>query len=163
MENIEPTTPIELREATIGDADLISGYHIETHLLMTNPMDAITENLHETEKHLILILENQLMIGFFILQTGSVLSLYTSNPHAILFKDHSIDRLYQQKGYAKRSLELLPLYIKQHFPSVNEIVLAVELDHLGAQILYMRAGFENTKRKLHINDHFYFIFSKGIS
>ena len=106
-----------LIEATIGDISMIENYTIEETPYTVMPMDGMTESMHEHEKHPILILDNGKMVGFFILQTGESILNYVSNPNAILLKAHSIDKRYQKQGYGKTSMEKLPEFIKEHFPS----------------------------------------------
>lgn len=139
---------IQLREALIEDIPMLENYTLVVDSYFTKPMDALTESLHETEKHPILILKADKLVGFFILQRGESLARYTDNVQSILFKSHSIDLNYQGQGYAKASLKLLPNYIRTHFPEVEEIVLSVEADNISSQMLYVRSGFKSNHRQV---------------
>lgn len=134
---------ISLREALIEDIPLLENYAMDMHAFVEKPMDALTESLHETEKHPILILKGSELVGFFILQLGKSITCYTDNPNALLFKAHSIDINYQGQGFAKQSLQLLPDYVHSHFPSIKEVVLAVDADNISSQMLYVRSGFHS--------------------
>lgn len=153
---------LTLREAVIEDAPKLENYAIDSNPYIIKPMDALTESMHETEKHPILILRGDDLIGFFILQLGVGISSFTDNPKAILFKAHSIDLNYQGKGYAKASLELLPDYVRYHYPMVNEIVLSVSIDNVSSQMLYVRSGFSNTQQRIHIGDSVELVLSKKL-
>lgn len=153
---------ITLREAVIEDGPKLENYAIDSNPYIIKPMDALTESMHETEKHPILILKDEELIGFFILQLGVGVSKFSDNPKAILFKAHSIDLNYQGKGYAKKSLELLPDYVLYHYPMVNEIVLSVSIDNISSQMLYLRCGFSNTNKRISIGNSVEFILVKNL-
>lgn len=153
---------ITLREAVIEDAPKLEYYSIDSNPYIVKPMDALTESMHETEQHPILILKEDELVGFFILQLGASVSNFTNNPKAILFKAHSIDLKYQREGYARRSLELLPDYVRYHYPLVNEIVLSVSIDNISSQMLYIRSGFSNTQQRIKIGDSVEFILAKKL-
>ncbi|MBM6613634.1 GNAT family N-acetyltransferase [Desemzia sp. RIT804] len=153
---------ITLREAVIEDAPKLENYAIDSNPYITKPMDALTESMHETEKHPILILKEDELIGFFILQLGVGVSEYTDNPKAILFKAHSIDLNYQGEGYAKKSLELLSDYVRYHYPFINEIVLSVSIDNISSQMLYVRSGFSSNQKRINIGESVEFVLSKNL-
>lgn len=153
---------ITLREAVIEDAPKLENYAIDSNPYIIKPMNALTESMHETEKHPILILKGEELVGFFILQRGIGVSDITDNPNAILFKAHSIDFNYQREGYAKKSLELLSDYVLYHYPLVNEIVLTVSIDNISGQMLYVRSGFSNTYKRINIGDSVEFVLIKKV-
>jgi ribosomal protein S18 acetylase RimI-like enzyme len=93
--------------------------------------------------------ENSLRIFlyyFFVLDEGKDVDLYTSNQQALLLRTFSTDARYQGRGYAKQVLQLLPVFVQEHFPEANELVLAVNQRNLPAQKLYERSGFCYTNR-----------------
>lgn len=151
---------IILREATVGDVSMIEDYIIEKNPYTVMPMVGMTESLHENEKYPILILDQDTMVGFFILQTGNSVLNYVSNPNAILLKAHSVDKRYQKQGYGKASMEKLPEYIKDRFSSINEIVLLIDYDNISGQMMYLKSGFKDTKKKVKEVDGYKFVYSK---
>lgn len=152
-----------LIEATVGDIYRIENYVIEENPYTVSPMDGMTESLHEYEKHPILMLEKDKMVGFFILQTGDSILKYTSNTQAILLKAHSVDKRYQQQGYGKLAMEKLPEFIKEHFPSINEIILLIDYDNISGQMMYLKSGFKDTKNKVKELEGYKFIYSKSLN
>lgn len=153
---------IILREATIADAVLFENYQLEEPPYTVKPMTAMTDSLHETKKHPILILKKETLVGFFILQKEKGFPNYPTKENALLLYAHSIDERFQKKGYGKLSMERLPLFIKQNFDSINEIVLAVDYDNLSGQMLYLKAGFIDTKKRYKEAGVYKFIYSKKI-
>ncbi|SIO09776.1 Ribosomal protein S18 acetylase RimI [Carnobacterium alterfunditum] len=151
-----------LIEATVGDIPMIENYVIEKNPYTVTPIDGMTESLHEYKKYPILILDKDKMVGFFILQTGESILNYTSNPHAILLKDHSVDKRYQKRGYGKLSMEKLPEFIKKHFSSINEVILLIDYDNIGGQMMYLKSGFKDTKNRVKDLNGYKFIYSKII-
>lgn len=66
---------------------------------------------------------------------------YSSNEQALLIRSFSTDYHEQGKGYAKAALQLLPDFVRQHFPWINELVLGVNIPNVSAQALYIKCGF----------------------
>ena len=76
------------------------------------------------------------MYRVFTLHEGNGPKPFTDNPKAIFFRSFSVDQRYRGQGIGKRTLEILPAYIKQHYPRINEITLAVNTDN-EKQSIYM--------------------------
>ncbi|MGS2777183.1 GNAT family N-acetyltransferase [Robertmurraya sp. GLU-23] len=96
----------------------------------------------------IVIVEDDVPVGFFILHSTSRVKEYSTNPNAMLLTAFSIDYSKQGKGYAKLGLLLLKKYIQNQFPSCDEIVLGVNHQNVPAQNLYVRVGFQDTGRRV---------------
>lgn len=153
---------IYLREALIKDIPLLENYALDPRTFMKKPMDVLAESQHETDIHPILILNETGLIGFFILQLGESVVQYTENKNAVLFAAHSIDLNYQKQGYAKKSLQLLPDYVRIHFPAADEIVLSIEADNISSQMLYARSGFNSKHRQVKIKGKTEFVYSQTV-
>lgn len=98
----------------------------------------------EPNRHAIVILhEDVSIIGYFNLHTDEGVLPYSTNHNAILLRSFSVDAKQQGKGYAKAAIQLLPIFVKEHFPSINEIVLAVNHNNSIAQNLYKKCGYED--------------------
>jgi len=96
----------------------------------------------------IVIVEDDVPVGFFILHSTSRVKDYSNNPNAMLLTAFSIDYSKQGRGYAKQGLLLLSKYIQKQFPSCDEIVLGVNHQNVPAQNLYIRVGFQDTGRRV---------------
>ncbi|MFC0476301.1 GNAT family N-acetyltransferase [Robertmurraya beringensis] len=96
----------------------------------------------------IVIVEDDVPVGFFILHSTSRVKEYSNNPNAMLLTAFSIDYSKQGRGYAKKGLLLLKKYIQNQFPSCDEIVLGVNHQNVPAQNLYARVGFQDTGRRV---------------
>lgn len=96
--------------------------------------------------HPIIGVAGKQLTNFFVLDEGKDVHLYTSNQQALLLRTFSTDARYQGRGYAKQVLQLLPVFVQEHFPEANELVLAVNQRNLPAQKLYERSGFCYTNR-----------------
>ncbi|MEG0443689.1 MAG: GNAT family N-acetyltransferase [Carnobacterium sp.] len=153
---------IILKEATIADAVLFENYQLKETPYTVKPMTAMTDSLHETKKFPVLILKEETLVGFFILQKEKGFSTYPTEENALLLHAHSIDERFQNKGYGKLSMERLPLFIKENFDSIDEIVLAVDYDNLSGQMLYLKTGFVDTKKRSKEDGAYKFIYSKKI-
>ncbi|CAH0347069.1 GNAT family N-acetyltransferase [Bacillus sp. CECT 9360] len=98
-------------------------------------------------RHPIVILSENVPVGFFVLHSSARVKEYTDNPNAMLLTALSINHTQQGKGYAKKGMELLKSFVNQEFPECNEIVLAVNKRNIPAQKLYERVGYEDTGRR----------------
>ena len=68
-------------------------------------------------------------VAFFTLHEGDGPKDYTDNSQAIFFRSFSVDQRYRGRGIGKRTIELLPSYVKDCYPHINEITLAVNTDN----------------------------------
>ncbi|TQR18868.1 GNAT family N-acetyltransferase [Psychrobacillus soli] len=114
----------------------------EVHLMFTaHPLELLERSANTSTYTPIVILEDGKVAGFFVLDTGDDKFQYTDQQESILLRGYSIHPAYQGRGIAKSSLALIPSYIKEHFPQVNQVVLGVNEANKPAQSLYIKAGF----------------------
>jgi RimJ/RimL family protein N-acetyltransferase len=99
------------------------------------------------ERYPIVILSEEIPVGFFVLHSSSRVIEYTDNLHALLLTAFSINHTQQGKGYAKKAMKLLKGFVNDEFPGCNEIVLAVNKRNIPAQKLYEKVGFKDTSRR----------------
>jgi ribosomal protein S18 acetylase RimI-like enzyme len=110
----------------------------------SDPGELLEKAKSDRTKNVIVILDyNQIPVGIFALQTGDRVQEFTENKNALLLTSFSINHNRQRKGYAKKSLALLPELVKRYFPVKDEVVLAVNEKNLPAQNLYKKVGFQD--------------------
>jgi len=126
------------------------------------PIEAIEQCNNDKERYPIVILYKDIPAGFFVLHGWDGVKAYSDNRHAILLRAYSINHIYQGKGIAKKSLQLLPSFVNQHFPDKNEIILAVNKRNIGAQEVYKKGGFEDSNKSVMGKKGELFIFQKSI-
>ncbi|MFT9819383.1 GNAT family N-acetyltransferase [Lysinibacillus sp. NPDC056185] len=131
-----------------NDDHLIERYTItEEQLRYTmSPKESIELVKQDKNRHAILVLDEDKLVTFFVLHENDGVKPYSSNEHAILIRAFSTDFYEQGKGYAKAALQLLPDFVLQHFPNINELVLGVNLPNTAAQSLYKKCGFVDEGR-----------------
>src|SRR5699024_2005771 len=95
----------------------------------------------------ILAMDDGQLVTFFSLDLGEDAFRLSQNKYAILVRSFSTDARYQGRGYAKRALQLLPAFLKDNFPYVDKVVLAVNCKNVAAQGLYTGCGFIDTLRR----------------
>ncbi|MGG4168938.1 GNAT family N-acetyltransferase [Rossellomorea vietnamensis] len=88
-----------------------------------------------------MILSDDAPVGYFALENGDKLRKYSINPKARLLTSFSIDERYQGQGMAKKGLNQLPNFIREHLPDTNEVVLGVNTRNGAAISLYLKTGF----------------------
>lgn len=105
------------------------------------PLDKINDpNISNSAQH-VLILENSVPVGYFALENGEKLLRYSTNSNARLLTAFSINSENQGKGIAKMALKLLPDFIRNNLPHIDEIVLGVNKRNKPALNLYLKTGF----------------------
>lgn len=130
-------------------ADLTQFHLPEEQLQFTAlPVDSLEEALTDPQRYPIVIMAERKVVGFFVLYTGQgILDYddYTDTPFAevMLIRALLIDSRHQGKGYARQAMELLPAWVRYHFPFIHELLLAVNERNLAAQHTYTVAGFQD--------------------
>ncbi|HZG59926.1 MAG TPA: GNAT family protein [Anoxybacillus sp.] len=107
------------------------------------PTEVIDLSIQDENRYPVVILNRDTPVGFFVLHDGKDIQSFTNNLNAMLLRALSINYIHQGKGYAKKALQLLPKFVMNHFPHINEIVLAVNEKNLAARRLYEKSGFED--------------------
>ncbi|MDM5248197.1 GNAT family protein [Lysinibacillus sp. G4S2] len=131
-----------------NDVYLIDRYTItEDQLRYTmSPKESIELVKQDTNRHAILVLDEDKLVTFFVLHENEGVKPYSSNEQAILIRAFSTDYYEQGKGYAKAALQFLPDFVLEHFPTINELVLGVNIPNTAAQSLYKKCGFADEGR-----------------
>jgi RimJ/RimL family protein N-acetyltransferase len=106
-----------------------------------HPLDALLACEKDRTRYPIIIFYNGVPAGFFVLHGWEGVKEYWNNRDAILVRGYSVNTSFQGRGIAQKSLELLPAFVKQHFPDINEIILAVNFGNGLAQHVYKKCGF----------------------
>lgn len=92
----------------------------------------------------IVLLNDKVPVGFFLLHSTERVRNYTNNANAMLLTAFSTDHKQQRKGYAKKGMLQLPLFMKREFEFCDEVVLVVNHKNIPAQHLYLNVGFVDT-------------------
>lgn len=124
---------------------LIQNYQLD-NLTFSSLPETVIMNRQAHYNPILGMVEGKL-VCFFILDEGEDRQYYSQNPNSLLLRAFSTDSREVRKGYARQSLQLLPDFIKVHFPHINEVVLGVNERNEPAAKLYLKAGFIDTKRK----------------
>lgn len=122
----------------------------EEQLVFTgHPLELLTRS-EETQTYTpVVILDDNKVAGFFILDTGEDRFIYTEEVDSILLRGYSIHPAFQGRGIAKVSLKLLPVFVRSHYPQVNHIVLGVNEANKAAQDLYFAMGFVDSVKRFY--------------
>lgn len=121
----------------------LSNFHLPKEQLQFTcmPLDKINNPAISNSANHVLILENSVPVGYFALENGEKLLRYRNNSNALLLTAFSINSKNQGKGLAKMALELLPDFIRNNLPHIDEIVLGVNMKNKPALNLYLNTGF----------------------
>ncbi|WHP42951.1 GNAT family protein [Lysinibacillus boronitolerans] len=112
-----------------------------------SPKESIALAKQDTSRHAVLAMDGNKLVTFFVLHEKEGVMPYSSNEQALVIRSFSTDFYEQGKGYAKTALQLLPDFVRKHFPYINELVLGVNVPNRAAQELYKRCGFVDEGRQ----------------
>ncbi|WP_172197093.1 GNAT family N-acetyltransferase [Saccharibacillus qingshengii] len=107
------------------------------------PVRAIQLCREDRDRHPIVILADKKPVGFFVLHRGDRIRSVTESPRAMLVRSLSVNLPDQGKGYAKLAMGMLPKFVSDYFPDMNEIVLVLNQHNQAAMRVYEQAGFED--------------------
>lgn len=143
----------------------MQSYHLTKQQLeyTAHPIDALKKCKEDPSRYPVVILTGTVPAGFFVLHEKEGVRPYSKNPNAILLRAYSVQTAFQGKGIAKSSIELLTLFLAESFPTIDEIVLAVNSANGVAQQLYKKSGFRDTGRKINGKSGEQYIFSKVLN
>lgn len=125
--------------ALLADYDL----HDVQKRFTAMPLEALKKCEMDRERHPVVIFYGDELAGFFVLHGWEGAKEFSDNKDAILLRAYSVNAAFQGKGIAKKSMNLLPSFVKEHFPSKNEIILAVNHANKIAQKVYLNGGFKD--------------------
>lgn len=142
----------------------LTDYHLseEQSKYASEPLKAILKCEEDKTRYPIVILYNREPAGFFVLQGWEGVKAYSDNKEAILIRSFSVNNTFQGKGIAKKSLIILDSFLKKHFPSKNEIILAVNHKNIIAQHVYKSVGFIDKGERVMGSKGELFIFHKEL-
>lgn len=129
-------------------SEAVRRYVIKELHFTGSPQEAVETCKRESDRYAILVLDEETVVGFFVLHGRAGAKKYTNNRKALLLRTFSIDSRFQGKGYGRRTIALLDVFVKEHFPNTDEVVLGVNHANVAAQKLYLHHGFADTGRRV---------------
>ncbi|SBV91041.1 YbbJ [uncultured Eubacteriales bacterium] len=104
----------------------------------------ILQTLVDIERHYILIVQKQKVVGYFVLHENNGPLEIGSHNKALLIRALAVSKNEQGKGHALSAMKMLPDFTKNHFKNIEELVLVVNHANIPAQNLYKKSGFSDT-------------------
>ena len=98
------------------------------------------------EEFSLTILFNEKPVGFLALDFSNDKLALCDNKNAVLLRSLSINPKFQGKGIAKTAMLQVRDFVKNHFPTCDEIILSVNTRNKSAYQLYIRSRFTDTGR-----------------
>ena len=143
MESKTKNNLVQLVKYTDPYEPFISNFHLPPEKLQFTcyPLEKINNPTTSQETIHVLILNKDIPVGFFALESGEKVLKYTKNLNARLLTAFSINHDFQGNGFAKKGLHLLPCFVSKNLKNVNEIVLGVNKRNTAAINLYKKTGF----------------------
>ncbi|WP_413533879.1 GNAT family N-acetyltransferase [Empedobacter brevis] len=137
-----PTIQLKYTEVNHHDALLynLTEEQLPFTALPIQAFERLEERIDDYAKPITILL-NDKPIGFFVLDYGDDKLELTKNENSLLVRSLSVNPIYQGKGYGKIAMKLLDNFVKENFPTINELVLAVNVKNKSAYDLYLKTGY----------------------
>ena len=122
---------------------LINDYYLPAEQLYYSamPAEAVEISKNNNDRHTILGMDDGELVTFFILHENEAVQPYSDQTNDILVRSFSTNYKHQGKGYAKKTLELLPDFMKEFLPHIDAIVLGVNVKNTAGQSLYKKCSY----------------------
>jgi GNAT superfamily N-acetyltransferase len=89
----------------------------------------------------VIILDDDVPVGFFVLDFGKDKLELTDNESSVLLRSLSVNPEVQGKGIGKKAMLAVGDFVKKNFKDCQEIVLAVNQKNSLAYHIYLQAGY----------------------
>lgn len=109
----------------------------------TLPEKAIEMFCANATSYPVVILEKEIPVGFFILEDGKEAKDYTKRDYTMLIRSISVNPQHQGKGYAQQAMQMVPSFVRQYFPQIEELFLLVNVKNARAEHVYVKTGYED--------------------
>lgn len=116
----------------------------EAQSLYTSTAEQALERIKERGDNLafpVSIFDDKVLVGFLVLDFGADKFDITDNSDSVLLRSLSINPAFQGKGIGKSVMVVIDKFIKDHFESCDEIVLAVNQNNTIAYEIYLKTGY----------------------
>lgn len=112
-----------------------------------DPLDLVFSELRNSLwpglEHAFSIVDSDEVVGFFVLREGTALPEWAP-PNVITLHSICVDRAYQGIGYGSAAIELAARWVSTNRPSVNSLMLGVNVRNVPARAVYLKSGFRDT-------------------
>lgn len=116
----------------------------EAQILYTSTAEQALERIEERGDNFafpVSIFDDEVLVGFLVLDFGVDKFDITDNSDSVLLRSLSINPAFQGKGIGKSVMVVIDEFIKDHFESCDEIVLAVNQNNTIAYEIYLKTGY----------------------
>ncbi|SKA68927.1 GNAT family N-acetyltransferase [Enterovibrio nigricans] len=96
------------------------------------------------EEHPYLIIEDQTVVGFFILDLDYSTRVDFTDSFTLGVRALLVDLRYQGRGIATKAIRLLSAYVQEYYPQFDNVQLTVNCRNKAAYDCYLKCGFEDT-------------------
>ncbi len=116
----------------------------EEQSLYTSTAEQALERIKERGDDLafpVSVFDDENVAGFLVLDFGADKFDITDNPNSVLLRSLSINPEFQGKGIGKSAMLATDEFVKKHFSTCDEIVLAVNQNNRLAYEIYLKTGY----------------------
>lgn len=135
---------VRLRFFTPEDLTRLRYVLDEKQSLYTSTAEQALERIKERGDNLafpVSVFDDETVAGFLVLDFGADKFDITDNPNSVLLRSLSINPEFQGKGIGKSAMLATDEFVKKHFTTCDEIVLAVNQNNTLAYDIYLKTGY----------------------
>lgn len=127
--------------------------HIDNYCLserklryVREPKIALALTKKDPKRHAVLVFEGEYLVAFMTLYEAAGGNPYSDDKRSsLLVQNLSTDYRHLRNGYIKQAVQLLPDFIRQHFPTIDQLIVVVNEDTAFTQALRLDAGFKEAE------------------
>lgn len=139
---------LKIYQNTQQDRDRIATYPLSDPTFTATPQQALAIVLDDVNRMPVMVLADTELVGFLVLIKNKDVQEVGADPAtAILIRSLSIAETQRGRGFATQALQLLPDFVRRHFPTAKTLTLSVDHGNLTAQKLYEKVGYVDTGRR----------------
>lgn len=122
---------------------LLQNYQLSSAQLKNtmHPKDCILLANEDHNRNNIVVMDGDKCVAFFVLHIAEGVKPYSNNPNSILFRAFSVQQYLTDRGIGSFVMKQLPQFVRQHFPTADEIILCVNCLNERAIHVYEKMNY----------------------
>lgn len=134
--------------ATHRERVQLNHYQLSDLTYTASPQQVLQRVKNAASCKMILVKNADQIVGYFCLQGAAAPCEYGGDAHHdLLLRSFSIDERYRRQHLGLTAMQLVPAYVRQNYPEIKCIILAVNHANAAAKRCYQQAGFRDSGRR----------------
>lgn len=126
----------------------LNHYQLSDLTYTASPQQVMQRVKNTASCQMILVKNADQIVGCFCLQGAAGPSEYGGDARSdLLLRSFSIDERERRQHLGLTAMQLVPAYVRQNYPEIKRIILAVNHENVAAKQCYQQAGFRDSGRR----------------